>query len=86
MLETSRTLKSVRMCSHDIWTDDIRTNATLNYSKVLDTDGSLNGIATSSGRMLLTDERPDALLSRTDEILGFDFSELESVQNLLGTL
>jgi len=47
----------------------------LNWSKLLDTNRSPNGIATSSEQMLLTDECPEALL-------GFDFSELESSQNL----
>jgi hypothetical protein len=54
----------------------------LNSLKFLDTDERPDGIATSFERMLLTDERPDALLSRPDESLGFDFSELESTQNL----
>jgi hypothetical protein len=59
-----------------VWTccHDIRTNATLNCSNLLDTDGSLDGIATSSGQMLLTDERPDALLGRSDRNKGSDFS------------
>jgi hypothetical protein len=34
------------------------------------------------GGILLTDERPDALLSCPDGNMGSDFSELESVQNL----
>jgi len=33
----------------------------LNYSKLLDIDGSPDGIATSSGQMLLIDERLDVL-------------------------
>jgi hypothetical protein len=70
MLESSRTLKSVR------------TNATLNYSKLLDIDGSLDAIATLFGRMLLTDERLDSRQGCPDGILGFDFFELESAQNL----
>jgi hypothetical protein len=73
MLEYSRTLKSVRMCFHDV-----RTDATLNCSKPLDTDGCLDGIATSSGWMLLTDEHLEALLIRPDGNMGSDFSELES--------
>jgi hypothetical protein len=52
------------------------------FENLLDTDGCLDGIATLSGRMLLTDERQDALLGRPDRIKGFDFSELESAQNL----
>jgi hypothetical protein len=73
MLETSWTLKSVRTYCHYI-----RTDATLNYSKLLYTHGNPDGIATSSGRMLLIDERPDG-------ILGFDFSKFESAQDLPGT-
>jgi hypothetical protein len=76
-LESSRTLNSVRTCCHDVWTD-----ATLNWSKLLDTDGSPDVIATSSRHMLLIDERPDALLGCPDGNQGSDFSELESTQNL----
>jgi hypothetical protein len=57
-------------------------NATLNCSKLLDTDGSRDGITTSFGWMLLIDEHPDVILSSPNESLGFDFSELESAQNL----
>jgi hypothetical protein len=32
--------------------------------------------------MLLIDERPKALLGRPDRNKGFDFSELQSAQNL----
>jgi len=74
---SSRTLKSVRTCYCDI-----RTDASLNYSKLLDTDGSPNDILMSSKRMFLTDERPNALLGRPDGNKGSDFSELESAQNL----
>jgi hypothetical protein len=59
----------------------VRTNATMNRSKLLDTDGRSDGIATSSG-MLLTDERLDVIMGRPDGNLGFNFSELESAQNL----
>jgi uncharacterized ion transporter superfamily protein YfcC len=65
---------------HYVWTD-----VTLNSLKFLDTDGRPNGIAMSSGRMLLTDERLDDLQGRPDGFLGSDFSMLESAQNLLGT-
>jgi hypothetical protein len=75
-LETSRTLKRVRTCCHDV-----RTNATL---KLLDTDGGLDGIATSSRRMLLTDEGSDVLLGRPNGNKGSDISEFESAQNLPG--
>jgi hypothetical protein len=76
-LKSSRTHKSVRTCCHDV-----RTDATLNYSKLLYTEGSPDGIATSSGLMLLTDEHPDILLGHLDGNKGSDFFELESVQNL----
>jgi hypothetical protein len=45
---TCWTLDCVRTCC---W--DIRTDATLNSSKLLETDGSLDGITTSSEQMLL---------------------------------
>jgi hypothetical protein len=54
----------------------------LNNSKLLDRDGGLDGIAMSSGWMLLTDERSDVISSRSDGSLGSDFSELKSTQNL----
>jgi len=53
----------------------------LNCSKLLDIDGHPDSIGTSSRRMLLTDECPDALLGRPDENKGSDFSELESTVN-----
>jgi hypothetical protein len=71
ILDSSRTLKSVRTCCHDVHMD-----ATLNCSKLLDTDGRPDNIAMSSRQMLLTDERPDVLQGRLD---GNDFSKLESV-------
>jgi hypothetical protein len=49
------------------------SDTTLNYSKLLHIDGSPDGIATSSGRMLLTDERPKALLGCSDKNKGFEF-------------
>jgi hypothetical protein len=60
-LITCRTLMCVRTCCHDV-----RTDATLNCSNILDNDGRLN-----------------AWLGRPDGILGFDFSKLEFVHNLL---
>jgi hypothetical protein len=67
-----------------VWTccHDVRTDATLNCSNILDIDGSPDGIAMASGWMLLTNERPDALLGCPDRNKGSDFSELESAQNL----
>jgi hypothetical protein len=55
---------------------------TLNCLKLLDTDGSPDGIATSSEQMLLTDECLNALLGHPDGNMGYDFSDLESTQNL----
>jgi hypothetical protein len=45
------------------------------FDGFLYTDGHPKGIAMSSGRMLLTYERPNALLSRLNGSLGSDFSE-----------
>jgi len=47
------------------------------------TDGRPDGIATSSGRMLLTDERSEVILGRPDRCLGSDFFDLEFAKNLL---
>jgi hypothetical protein len=58
----------------------------LNNTKLLDTDGGLDDITTSSERMLLTDECLDAFRSHPDGSLGSNFSELESVQNLPSTM
>jgi hypothetical protein len=64
----SRTLKSVRTrCC------DVRMDASLNCWKLLDTNGSLDGIARSSGRMLLTDESQEVLLGRPDGNKGSEF-------------
>jgi hypothetical protein len=41
-------------------------DATLNCSKLLDTDGHPDRKISSSGRMLLTDERPDGIPCRPD--------------------
>jgi hypothetical protein len=64
-----RTLMSVWTCCCGVQTD-----ATLNSSNLLDTDGRPDGITTSSGRMLLTDEHPDILLGCQDGNKGSDFS------------
>jgi hypothetical protein len=53
--------------------------------KLLDIDGRPDDIATSSRQMLLTEKRPDSRQGHPDGILGSDFSELESAQNLLRT-
>jgi len=56
---------------------DVHTDVTLNCSKLFDTDGHPEDIATSSRRMLLTDEHLDSLLGHSDENKGSDFSKLE---------
>jgi hypothetical protein len=76
-LESSRTMNSIRTCFHNI-----RTDVTLNYSKLLDTNGSSDSFATSFGRMLQADECPDTLLVCPDGNMESNFSELESAQNL----
>jgi hypothetical protein len=53
----------------------VQTDATLNSSKLLDTDGRPDGKFSSSKQMLLTVEHPDVILSRPDGSLGSDFSE-----------
>jgi hypothetical protein len=60
----------------------VRADAILNNSKFLDTNGRPDEKFSLSGRMLLIDERPDVILSRSDGSLGSDFSKLESAQNL----
>jgi hypothetical protein len=54
----------------------------LNNWKFLNTDEHPDRKFSLFGRMLLTDERPDIMLSRPDGSLESDFSELESAQNL----
>jgi hypothetical protein len=68
---------SVQACFHDI-----RKDATLNCSNLLDIDGCPDGIAMSSRQILPTDERPDDLLGRPDGNKGPNFSKLESAHNL----
>jgi hypothetical protein len=75
-LISCRTLISIRTYYHEV-----RTDATLNCSNLLDIDGHPDGIVMSSGRMLLTNERSDALLGHLDGNKGSDFYELESVHN-----
>jgi hypothetical protein len=58
----------------------------LNKSKFLDIDGRPDGKFLLSGRILLTDEGSDVILSRLDGSLGSDFSELKSAHNLPWTL
>jgi hypothetical protein len=54
-LKSSRTLNIGRTICHYV-----RTDATLNSSKFLDTDGRPDGFSTLSRRKLLTDERLDS--------------------------
>jgi hypothetical protein len=60
-LGSYRTLKSVRMICHYVQTDAI-----LNYSRLLDTDGRPDRKFSSSERMLLTEERPEGIPRRSD--------------------
>jgi hypothetical protein len=77
MLDSSQTLNSGQtICYY------VRTDAILNSSKFLDTDGCPDEKFSSFRRMLLTDERPDVILSHPNGSLGFDFFEMESAQNL----
>jgi hypothetical protein len=82
-LESSRTLKSVLTICHYV-----RTDATLSCSKLLDTDGRLDGKFSSSGQMLLTDERLDRIPHRPDgwqgtEINGVNFKCTRKCMNRL---
>jgi hypothetical protein len=96
---SSRTLKSIRTICHYV-----RTDASLNCSKLLDTDGRPNGKFSSSVRMMLwqkgvrtgihvlrTDDTLDSWVSRRDDTSsgrwrGTEFSDLQTVQNLLEAL
>jgi hypothetical protein len=64
-LDSSWTLNSVRTICHYL-----RMDAILNSSKFLDTYGRLDGKFSSSGRMLLTDERPDENTTSSGRLLG----------------
>jgi hypothetical protein len=67
-----------------VWTycHDVRIDAKLSCSKLFDTDGYPDNISTSFEWMLLTNERPDAILIHLDGNMGSEFYELESAQNL----
>jgi hypothetical protein len=58
-------------------------DAILNSLKFLDTDGSLDGKFSSSGRMLRTEERPDGIPRRPDGCKGTELTDLNSTQSLL---
>jgi hypothetical protein len=64
-LDSSRTLNSGRTICHYV-----RTDAILNSSKFLDTDGRPNKKFSSFGRMLLTDECPDGNTTSSRRLLG----------------
>jgi hypothetical protein len=64
-LDSSRTLNSVRTICHYV-----RTDAILNSSKFLDTDGRPDEKFSSSGRMLLTDECLDGNITLSGRLLG----------------
>jgi hypothetical protein len=64
-LDSSRTLNSVRTICHYV-----RTDAILNNSKFLDTDGHANGKFSSFEWMLLTEERPDGNTTSSGRLVG----------------
>jgi len=55
----------------------------LNCLKLLDTDGRLDGKFSSSGQILLTDERPDKIPRRPDGCKGTKMTDLNSALSLL---
>jgi hypothetical protein len=64
-LDSSRTLNSGQTICHYV-----RTDAILNNSKFLDTDGRPDGKFSSSWRMLLIDECPDGNTTSSGRFLG----------------
>jgi hypothetical protein len=77
-LGSSRTLKSIQTICHYV-----RTDANLNYSKLLGTDGLPNGKFSSSGWMLLSDEHLDGIPRLPDGCKGTELTDLNSAQSLL---
>jgi hypothetical protein len=64
-LDSSWTLNSVRaICQY------VRTDAIMNSSKFIDTDGRPDGKFSSSGWMLLTEERLDGNTTSSGRLLG----------------
>jgi len=55
----------------------------LELLKLLDTDGRSDGKFSSSGRMLLTEERLDGIGHRPDGCKGTELIDLNSTQSLL---
>jgi len=78
MLDSSRTLNSGQMIFHYV-----RTNETLNSSKLPDTEGRLDGKFSSFGRMLLTEEGRHGIPRRPDRCKGTELTYLNSTQSLL---
>jgi hypothetical protein len=73
VLDSSRILDSGWTICHYVQTD-----ATLNSSKLLDTDGRLDGKFSSSVWMLLIDERPDGIPCCPDGCKGAELTDLNS--------
>jgi hypothetical protein len=61
----------------------VQTDAILNDSKFLDTNGRPDEKFSSSGRMLLTNKRPDGIPRRPDGCKGTELTDLNSAQSLL---
>jgi hypothetical protein len=55
----------------------------LELLKLLDTDGHPDGKFSSSGHMLLTNERPDGIPRHPDGCKGTELTDLNSTQSLL---
>jgi hypothetical protein len=71
-------MKSIQTICHYV-----KTDANLNCSKLLDTDGHPDGKFSSFGWMLLTDERLDGIPRRLDGCKGTELTDLNSTQSLL---
>jgi hypothetical protein len=68
------------MICHYVWTDAI-----LNYSKLIDTDGRPDEKFSSSEWMSLSDERLDGIPRRPNGHKGIELTDLNSAQSLLET-
>jgi hypothetical protein len=64
------------MIYHYVWMDAI-----LYSSKFLDTDGRPNGKFSSSGRMLLTEERPEGIPRCPNGCKGTELADLNYAQS-----
>jgi hypothetical protein len=58
-------------------------DASWSSSKLLDTDGHLDGKFSSFGWMLLTDECPNGIPRRPEGCKGTELTNLKSTQSLL---